>query len=326
MAAVFAAAAVAAVAVFGTHTWTVANPDLSELHENTKQQASSHELLFAGDVMLDRGVKWSVLNNGEGDWRFPFAEIASTTRAADIAFANLEGPIASSTTGYHAGSTYSFRMDPQSIRGLRHAGFDVVSVANNHMLDYGRPALRETLQRLQRSGIMYVGAGTSTNTTYRHKNVTLSDGTDVAFLALTNLGPPSWAAGTTTAGMAWISDAAEIIPHIENASGAADVVIVSFHTGTEYAEKPNAVQRSLYRTAVEAGADLVVGHHPHVVQPLEQYKDGWIAYSLGNFVFDQDFSEETMRSVLLRAMVRDGSITNVTTTPVTLNSFFQPGI
>jgi poly-gamma-glutamate synthesis protein (capsule biosynthesis protein) len=111
---------------------------------------------------------------------------------------------------------------------------------------------------------------------------------------------------------------------VKEAKSQADLVIVSFHYGEEYYSEPTDFQISISRTAIDAGADLVIGHHPHVVQKIEKYKSGYIAYSLGNFIFDQGFSEKTMEGPLLKVIIKGDKIKEVIPIEIKINKFFQP--
>jgi poly-gamma-glutamate synthesis protein (capsule biosynthesis protein) len=279
-------------------------------------------LLFVGDIMLDRGVELEIKKNGNSDFKFPFLKIEKDLKEADILFGNLEGPI--SDKGQKVGSIYSFRIDPKAIDGLIFAGFDVLSVANNHMLDYGRAAMTDTFLRLKESGIDYVGAGFDENEAYAPK-IKEVNGTKIAFLAFTNLGAPSWEATTDKSGMALFSKD-KLGGAIKNAKNRSNLVVVSFHFGDEYKTSPTPEQKSLARSAIDFGADLVIGHHPHVVEPIEEYKGKYIAYSLGNFVFDQNFSDETMKGLILKVIVENGRIKKVSPINFVINQYFQPEI
>jgi len=208
---------------------------------------------------------------GNGDYRFPFLKIADELQKADILFGNLEGPI--SDKGTKVGSIYSFRNDPKSIEGLTFAGFDVISLANNHVFDYGREALEDTFLRLKTAGIDYVGAGFNEKEAYSPIIKELND-TKIAFLAYTNLGPETWKAGEENSGIAWISEnnLETIKRDIEKVKKESDILIVSLHSGEEYQKTPTQFQIEFSRAFIDAGADLVIGHHPHVVQKHGKYK------------------------------------------------------
>ena len=289
-------------------------------------------LLAVGDIMLDRGVEYKIKKQGKGDFRFSFLKIAEELKKADIVFGNLEGPI--SDKGKKVGSIYSFRMNPKAIEGLIFAGFDVLSLANNHMFDYGKEALEDTFIRLKQADIEYVGAGFNEKEAFSFKIKEIK-GTKIGFLAYTNLGPKIWKAAEENSGIAWIGekDLDKVKKDIKKAKEKVDVLIVSLHSGEEYAANPTLFQISFATTTIGAGADLVIGHHPHVIQKIEKYpllgeegagKQGWIAYSLGNFVFDQSFSKETMESALLRVVIENKKITKIIPQKIEISNSFQP--
>jgi poly-gamma-glutamate synthesis protein (capsule biosynthesis protein) len=277
-------------------------------------------LMLVGDIMLDRGVEYMVKKEGKSDYKFPFLKIADYLKEADILFGNLEGPI--SNKGAKVGSIYSFRNSPQVIEGLIFAGFDILSVANNHIFDYGREAMEDTFGKLRDVSIEYVGGGFSEDETYSPKIQEINK-TKIAFLAYTDLGSEFWGAKGEESGIAWM-EKQRMEKEIKKAKNQADLVIVSFHYGEEYYLEPTNFQISISRAAIDAGADLVIGHHPHVIQRIEKYKNGYIAYSLGNFVFDQGFSEETMRGSILKVLVKNNKIKEAIPIEVEINKLFQP--
>lgn len=294
--------------------------NLVRLSLNTDQPIT---LLFAGDIMLDRGVEFYMKQHN--DWKWPFLRIADTLRNADIAFGNLESVI--SDKGQNLGSIYSFRADPKTLEGLIFAGFDVLSVANNHSLDYGMSALKDSMNRLQEAGITPIGAGETQAEAY---NPTIREvkGIKIGFLAYTAQGSPAWQATEMSPGVAWVDETnlQDITQQIALAKKQADILIVSTHFGEEYQTQPSEIQKLIAKSAVDAGADIVIGHHPHVIQPVEQYKDGWIAYSLGNFVFDQGFSPETAHGLLLEVIIQNKKITRVSPRSIYINASFQPSL
>jgi len=279
-------------------------------------------LMFVGDVMLNRGVEYTVEKYGDGDFKFPFLKIRDYLQKANILFGNLEGPI--SDKGTKVGSVYSFRANPDSIDGLIWAGFDILSVANNHIFDYGREAMEDNFLRLGKKGIDYVGGGFSEVEAHSPIIKEIKSSTAIAFLAYTNLGSEYWSATKTKSGIAWLNK--KIAEDIKSTKEKTDIIIVSMHFGEEYWSSPTPEQEYFARLAIDAGADLVVGHHPHVIQRIEEYENGYIAYSLGNFVFDQGFSEETMRGLLLKVIIQNGKIKEVVPVEIEINKFFQPEI
>jgi poly-gamma-glutamate synthesis protein (capsule biosynthesis protein) len=274
-------------------------------------------LMFAGDIMLSRAVGDEMQRRG--DWRWPFLLIADETRMADILFGNLEGPI--SDTGEDAGAPYSFRAHPRAVEGLTFAGFDVLSVANNHIGDWGRSALEDTLNILNENNIAYAGGGFNEEEAHEAKVIEVH-GTRFGFLAYTPYASKSVQATTKQSGItAFTVDA--MIRDIESAKQSSDAVIVSLHYGDEYSKEENAHQQKWSRAAIDAGANLVIGHHPHVPQRVERYKEGYIAYSLGNFVFDQTFSQETMNGMLLKVDFEGSNISEVAQVPTGISKSFQ---
>jgi poly-gamma-glutamate synthesis protein (capsule biosynthesis protein) len=287
------------------------------LAEDTDERERT--LLFAGDIMLSRGVGARMA--AKDDWTFPFHKVAETLRAADLTFGNLECPV--SDAGRERGHLYSFRADPRALEGLTFAGFDVVSLANNHAYDWGPDALLDSIQRLEDAGLRVVGAGASDRAAHYPVIVDL-DGVRIAFLAYVNIEPKAAAAGPEKPGVAWL-DPDRVLADIRFARPLAHIVVVSPHWGVEYSPKPQRAQVELARQWIDAGADLVVGHHPHVVQPIEEYGGGWIAYSLGNFVFDQA-PPATRRGLLLRVTLRGKRIAEVTPIKTVIEPTFQAAI
>ena len=291
-------------------------PEEAERKANPPQTA---QLLFVGDVMLSRAV--GELSRAKGDPNFPFALASSTLRAADLTFGNLEGPI--SDKGANQGSEYSFRAAPTGAGALRTAGFKVMSVANNHIWDYGAPALTQTLDLLKQGGMRPVGAGRNAEEANQPVRIVVR-GNRIVFLAYTNLYPESLQASTSTPGISKF-DLGEIKKTIRRVRRGADVVVVSLHFGEEYRMSATLAQKQIAHELVNAGADLIVGHHPHVVEELEQYGQGWIAYSLGNFVFDQPFSAETLEGGALRVSLAKGRVEQVELIPVKISkATYQP--
>ncbi len=287
------------------------------------EQNKSITMIFVGDIILDRGIEYMIQQHN--DWKWPFLKVADELRKADILFANLESVI--SDKGTKVGSIYSLRAEPEAIEGLIFAGFDVLSLANNHAFDYTVEALKDTFGRLKIAGIDFIGADLNESGAFFPIIKQIKE-TKIAFLAYTNLGSSSWRAGSNNPGIAWIdtSDFQEIQENIINTKQDSDILIVSLHAGIEYETEPNQFQKDFSKMAIEAGANLVIGHHPHVIQPYEKYKDGWIFYSLGNFVFDQDFSEETMKGQIVKVVIENKKIKQVIPIHVRINQQFQPEI
>lgn len=237
-------------------------------------------LAAVGDINLGDGPGAMIDRYGAD---YPWASVGRRLRAADIAFGNLECAV--SVRGSAVAKTFTFRGRPSSLRAAaRRGGLDVLSLANNHSGDYGRTALLDTLRATRRHGMTPVGAGATEAAAYRPQ-VVEALGLKVAFVAFGNILPFDFRAVGDRPGSAWAFPG-RVRASIRRARREADVVIASFHWGIEKDRRESAAQRSLARLAIDAGATAVLGHHPHVLQPIRRPREGrLVAYSLGNFVF-----------------------------------------
>lgn len=278
---------------------------------------------FVGDVMLDRGIERVIMKNGNGDFSFPFRLIENKLKKYDILFGNLEGPI--SNKGEDLGSIYSFRMDPKTAGALNKVGFDILSVANNHAGDWGKVAAADTYLRLSMSGIAYSGGGFTKEEAYT-PNIMHSGDLKIAYISFSEFGKGYLEAVGDEPGIAIISET-KLKESINTAKAEADIVIASFHYGDEYKPEPNSYQEKISKMAIDYGADLVIGHHPHIPEPVVKYKDGYIAYSLGNFIFDQNLKEDGSDvGMIFEAIIEDGKIKEVNEVEIRFNDAFQPFI
>lgn len=279
--------------------WVKENGNIADTYEQ-----NFVDLYFAGDIMLDRGVKNSVNKNLKGDYSALFEKLG-TLKKSDIAFANLEGP--ASDTGKDMHNLYSFRMDPSVLPALKGAGFSVLSVANNHEGDWGRIAFEDTMSNMKENEIAYTGGGQDKNEA-ETPTIVEKYGMKIGFLGFSDVGPNWLNASEKESGILLASD-----PYfdeiIQRAGKQVDFLIVSFHFGDEYKKKHNLRQEYLAHKAIDDGAKIIIGSHPHVIEDTEIYKGGFIAYSLGNLIFDQGFSEGTMEGMLLKVRLeRNGNM------------------
>ena len=240
-----------------------------------------------GDISLARGVVSRMEASGAG---YPYALIAHLIDG-NIAVANLEGALTDRGDPWPKG--YNFRTPPRFASGLRDAGFDVVSLANNHTMDYGKAGLLDTIYTLAGSSVQYAGAG-ATAAAARAPAIIEANGLSVAFVACADTPTEGggfrirdWAATDSASGL-FICDDAPLAAAVSSARGQADFVIVVAHAGDEYRTTPSATQRRIADTALAAGADAFIGHHAHVVQPVELRGAKLVAWGLGNFIFDLD--------------------------------------
>lgn len=276
-------------------------------------------LLFLGDMMFDRGVESSVNKNFEGDFSKLFDNVEEI-KGADILFANLEGPV--SDKGNNVGSKFSFEMNPNILPVIKEAGFDIVSFANNHVGDWNIAAFKDTLSRLETESIPQTGAGL--NKAEAEIPVIIErNGINFGFLGISDVGPAWMQAKENSPGILLASDP-RLPEIIQNAKNNSDVLIISIHWGDEYKKVHNTRQENLAKTMIDNGADLIIGHHPHVIQDIGEYKGKPIVYSLGNFIFDQYFSKDTMKGMAFEVTFNGTSIKKSESRTVVLNKKYQP--
>jgi poly-gamma-glutamate synthesis protein (capsule biosynthesis protein) len=275
-----------------------------------------------GDVLMHEAVKRSAETHGKGDpdggYGWLVAPIADLLAEPDVTFANLETPIAPDTAG--GTREYVFNAPPEAVAALLRAGVDAVAVANNHAFDQGRRGFEETLRRLEQAGMRAVGAGPAgagpTATRIEAGGISLALLGYAHFFNQDGNACPPPAARSATCVQAAALDRARILEDVRAAAAEVDAVVVSLHWGVEYEPQPRAQDIDLAHRIVEAGALVVLGHHPHVLQPIEIHRTpdgraGVIAYSLGNFVSNQ--SRKYVHGVTPDkvAATRDGALLRV---------------
>lgn len=275
-------------------------------------------LVFVGDIMLSRQIGKIIETN---DPTYPFSLIKSYIESADIAFANLENPV--SVRGLNQGSIYSFRAKPETLKGLKFAGFDIVSIANNHMFDWGMEAFVDTIDNLSAESIKFVGGAKRIEET-RMPVIFEESGEKICYLAYTQFAPRNTSYGTP--GMAFLNKQSVIADINSSKKQGCSTIIISLHWGNEYEIRYSPEQKEIARELVLAGANIIIGHHPHVLQEIEEYEGGLIAYSLGNFIFDQNFSEDTKKSLILNVYIENGKIVSFKTIPIRFTENFQPEV
>ncbi|HLZ21658.1 MAG TPA: CapA family protein [Ktedonobacterales bacterium] len=248
-------------------------------------------LAITGDIMLARSVDTKLLASYD---RFPFNYTADYLRGFDLTVGNLECVV--SSLGTPQPKEFTFEANPRAFARLSLAGYDIVSVANNHSGDYGKTAFMDMLGHLAQIGIAPLGGGANLVAAHQPIIRTIRT-TSIGFLAYCEIGPLDFAATSNTSGHAWL-DPALMRADIQTLRPHVDFIIIFTHWGIEYQPQETSHQQSLARMAIEAGADLVVGAHPHIIQPYEVYNGKLIVYSLGNFVFDEMYGQEALGNVL----------------------------
>lgn len=251
--------------------------------------------MAVGDVSLARGVKTAVDEGID-----PFDSVRDVVGSADLAVCNLECALTEETEhvpgkGPYGGATY-LAGRPGSAGLLADAGFDIVCLANNHTMDYGVAGLEDTMDALDSVELARCGAGLDEEGASIPAAYDV-DGLRVCCLAFNEVEPRSYSAAPGEPGVAWL-DKPMVLDRVADADGEADIVIVCLHWGVEGDTEPTSKQRDIAQAVVDAGADVVLGHHAHVLGPVEIYNRAIIAYGLGNFVFDTVFPSRRKSAVL----------------------------
>lgn len=268
----------------------------------------SVRILIGGDIIFGKGVRQIAQARGIG---YLFEKVAPVVGNADWTVLNMEGCI--STRGTPLEKEYTFRAPPELAPYLRLAGVSMVSLGNNHSVDYGRVALRDTMEHLWRAGVWWAGAGTNRQTAAQPVYVDFG-GIRVAILCFTAVVPRQFPAGDKTPGVATLSD---ILPVLPEARDNADVLVAIPHWGDEGKTQPNAKQKRIARTLANAGVDLIVGHHPHVVQGYARIGKTQVFYSVGNFIHTPR-SALSRQAVLVEAELNKRGVVNLRTIPLWL--------
>ncbi|WP_229106308.1 CapA family protein [Paenibacillus sp. 1001270B_150601_E10] len=254
-------------------------------------------LTFVGDLIHAGRVADVVAKQGHD---YPYTYVKDRFMNDDLTISNVETPITSRGTPAQD-KTFVYKSSPKMAKALKDAGMDIVNLANNHILDQGQQGLIDTFEHLSKANVSYVGAGRNEEQAYKPVIVT-RNGIRIAVLGFSRVIPEvSWYAGKNKPGVAATYDSTKAVKAIKQAAKQSDLVIVIAHWGVERQDKPIPYQRELARAYIDAGADLIIGGHPHVLQGFEQYKNKWIVYSLGNFIFTRATEPKTWETMMLQA-------------------------
>lgn len=263
-----------------------------------------------GDMMLDGSARPELAKFG---YDHAFEGTRDLLRQSHVVFGNLEGPLTRRGKA-EKDKKYIFRSPPTKVaKALAHAGFDVVSLANNHSLDYGVVGLEDTIDALAAEGIRHVGAGINSRDARAPTFVVVGDRT-IAFLAYSLTFPENFWASRHQPGTAFGHEK-HIVADVAAAREVADIVLVSFHWGQEGITELREYQTRLGHAAIDAGAQVVLGHHPHILQGVEHYKQGAILYSLGNFTFGS-YSPRARHSVIAHLYFNGSQLSQVRLLPI----------
>jgi gamma-polyglutamate biosynthesis protein CapA len=272
-------------------------------------------LFFAGDIMLSRNVGTKIFE--AKDTTLPFLNIVDKVKSADIAFANLESPF--NDKGIRVTQGLVFKAEPNTVEGLNFADLDILDTANNHSYDQGKVGLNYTLDWLKQHGIETVGTGPDCHL----GKIIEAKGMKFGFLAYSYSAFNDGGKSTDPLICDW-NNRKQITKDIQTLKPQVDFVIVSSHMGTEYKREPDEANRLGAKAAIDAGADLFIGHHPHWIQTIEEYKGKYIFYSLGNFVFDQMWSQDTREGLTVEVLFKDKKLSKLTLMPVVIDNFCCP--
>ena len=274
-----------------------------------------------GDIMLDGKARPYLQRHG---YDHAFAQVRPLFADSDLVIGNLEGPLTTASAPL-VEKEYLFRSPAQPVASaLARAGIGAVSLANNHALDYGLVGLRDTIAALGDAGVEYFGAGETLDDA-RSPAVVDTGRVKIGMLGYSNTFPEEFWAGESRGGTAFGHEA-QLRADIAALVQRVDIVVVSFHWGREGTTELRPYQPLLARAAIDAGADLIIGHHPHVLQEVERYRDGVILYSLGNFTFGS-FSTRATVGAIAHVEFVDGDFAELALQPLNVNNFevyFQP--
>jgi hypothetical protein len=280
--------------IFATdHTWIAT---LSAQHRRT--------LIATGDIIPARSVNYQAVKLSDFTWSYRL--IADVLKSSDLTFANLESPLITNCPSTQEGMI--FCGDSKATQGLVFGGIDIVNLANNHTGNHGLEGLDETVTHLSNVGIKATG----------RNNLIIQDvkGVNFGFLGYNLIGHPE-------DGISW-ADPEKIIQQIIQARNKVDILIVAFHWGTEYVPLPTDSQIDFAHLAIDQGADLVIGNHPHWIQPVEMYQGKIITYAFGNTIFDQLWSQKTREGLVGKYTFYDKQLVDLQLLPLQIDNYGQP--
>ncbi|OMF61545.1 capsular biosynthesis protein [Paenibacillus sp. FSL R5-0490] len=289
-------------------TWIGRTDEVKDVEPRKNQKLT---MTMVGDVMMGRHVGEVTKRHGAD---YLFRHVKPYFDASDYVSGNFEHPILKEDASKYEQTDKSIHLytDMDAIHAVKNAGFTVMNLANNHLMDYGEEGLRDTLDVFDRYNMDYVGGGENRKEAKEHINYQDVNGVRVATLGFTDAFVEGTIATKDRNGL--LSANPDVLfDMIEKAKnedhGNADLVVVNVHWGQEYDTEATPRQKALAKAMVDAGADIIIGHHPHVLQSFDVYKDGIIFYSLGNFVFDQGWTRTKDSAMVQYNLTEDGKAT-----------------
>lgn len=275
---------VAIVVAMAAFLWPYLGVSKVQDNNRAEQLKKDISLFIAGDVMFDRGIRFYAAQNGGND--FIFQKVSDFLKQHDLNMVNLEGPITdnqSLSSGSKVGSAnnYVFTFDPSWAKTLAQHNISLVGIANNHILNFEEKGVQSTTKYLSEAGVDYFGEPNGKRSAIKEIR-----GVKIGFVAYNEFLLADYN-----------QEKNEAVAEIKKVKKEADIVIVFCHWGIEYQKTATPAQQQFAREFIDAGADAVIGSHPHVIEPMEEYKGKRIYYSLGNFIFDQYFDENVRKGM-----------------------------
>jgi poly-gamma-glutamate synthesis protein (capsule biosynthesis protein) len=278
------------------------SPNTSGPATPTKVATQDVTFLSVGDMMISRGVARAI--DAAGDPLVPFRPMADVFKSTDFNFGNLECPVSGNDNVY--GKGLIFNMHTKDVAGLLEYNFKVVNLANNHAMDQRLAGLQNTQKFLKEKNIEYLGVGDDLDQAWTPKIIEVK-GVKFGFIGASYASVNDGGV-TRNNYVARIEDHDRLKAAIASIRNRVDFVLVTMHSGIEYTRRPHQPQIDFAHAAIDGGADIVIGAHPHWIQVSEVYKGKYIYYSLGNFIFDQEWSRDTKEGLALRITVSKKSI------------------
>lgn len=300
-----------------THFSASSDDSLADYYQTAQQMASQNAqtstttatFLAVGDINLSRSVASEIIKQNNVD--YPFLGMADVLKSTDFNFANLESPIAPAGKQVIGGNSLIFGAPAANAQALKDYNFQIVNSANNHAFDQGLAGIDITSSTLDGLGIKHEGTGDNLDQAWKPAAVEVN-GIKICFVGA-SFSSLNDGGKVTNTYVARIEDTARLKSAIDTAKAECDFVVATMHAGIEYTKVPNSAQTTFAHNAIDDGADMVIGAHPHWVQPIEKYKNKYIFYSLGNFIFDQSWSQDTSEGLTLKITISKNQQLNPTT-------------
>ncbi|MED3822404.1 CapA family protein [Priestia flexa] len=286
--------------------WVQRSDALQDPNLAKKESSDDITLTMVGDIMMGRHIKEVTSRHGED---FVFRNVQPFFDESDYVSGNYESPILTNDEDSYEKIDKSIHLysEEEDLKTMKNAGFDVLNLANNHAMDYGTKGLEDTLASFEKNRMNYVGAGRNKEEA-KHISYKEVDGVKISSVGFTDVYVAGMKAGKNNPGIL-DADPDVIFETIQEAKENADLVVVNAHWGAEYDVEPSERQQGLAKAMVDAGADIIIGHHPHVLQSFDVYNGSIIFYSLGNFVFDQGWSKTKNTAMVQYNLNKEGQAT-----------------